>query len=72
VNDPTLLADEIEARVAALPVRSTEAIRALRREYSKRLRTVPADEILTLAYELLRRKHPCGGLAACTASSPTS
>jgi hypothetical protein len=57
VNDPALLADEIEARVAALPVRSTQAIRALRREYSKRLRTVPADEIVALAGELLRRKH---------------
>jgi DNA alkylation repair enzyme len=57
VNDPALLADEIEARVAALPVRSTQAIRALRREYSRRLRSAPPDEVIALAGELLRRKH---------------
>jgi 3-methyladenine DNA glycosylase AlkD len=57
VNEPTLVADEIVARVAALPVRSTPAIRGLRREYSRRLRSAPADEVVALAGELLRRKH---------------
>jgi 3-methyladenine DNA glycosylase AlkD len=57
VNDYALLADEIEARVAALPVRSTQAIRGLRREYSRRLRSAPADEVVALAGELLQRKH---------------
>jgi 3-methyladenine DNA glycosylase AlkD len=57
VNDAALLADEIEARVAALPVRSTQAIRALRREYSRRLRSALADEVVSLATELVRRRH---------------
>jgi hypothetical protein len=57
MNDPALVSDEIEARVAALPARSTQTIRALRREYSKRLRGAPPDEVIALAGELLRRRH---------------
>jgi 3-methyladenine DNA glycosylase AlkD len=67
------LADEIDGRIRALPLRTTESIRGIRREFSKRLRVVPAAEVLAVAdalvhthrwvgYELLYC-HP-GGVAA--------
>ncbi|HTS64903.1 MAG TPA: DNA alkylation repair protein [Candidatus Acidoferrales bacterium] len=50
---------EIEARVAAMPVRNAPALRALRREYSKRLETSPPEEVAGIAAALIahRRVH---------------
>jgi 3-methyladenine DNA glycosylase AlkD len=70
--DVHALADEIDDRVRALPAPSTEAIRRVRREYSRRLRSAPAEQVLALALALVERQrwvayelvgqHP-GGLA---------
>jgi 3-methyladenine DNA glycosylase AlkD len=49
------LADEIDRRIRALPDRSTESIRGVRREYSKRLRGAPAEDVLALALALVGR-----------------
>jgi len=43
------LVREIEARVAAAPVLNAPALRALRREYSKRLTALPAAHVVRLA-----------------------
>jgi hypothetical protein len=70
--EPAALADEIDRRIRALPDRSVEPVRRVRREYSIRLRSTPAVDVLALAvalagrqrwvaYELLHH-HP-GGLA---------
>ncbi|HTP32315.1 MAG TPA: DNA alkylation repair protein [Candidatus Acidoferrales bacterium] len=58
MNAATLVA-EIEARVEAMPVRSAPELRALRREYSKRLRTLPASDVVRIAAALIanRRVH---------------
>ncbi len=70
LSDPSALAAELVARVRALPEPNTPAVRAVRREYSRRLRAAPPDLLLELArvlvcdygwrsvpYELLRH-HP--------------
>jgi 3-methyladenine DNA glycosylase AlkD len=66
------LAAEIDRRVRALPEPSTATVRGLRREYSKRIRPAPAEQVLALALALVDRQrwvayellafHP-GGLA---------
>lgn len=50
---------EIEGRAAALPLRNTPALRALRREYSRRLRDLPAPDVVEIAAALIahRRVH---------------
>jgi 3-methyladenine DNA glycosylase AlkD len=47
------LAKEIAKRLRALPSSKTEAVRAVRREYSKRLARVPAAFVIELAMRLL-------------------
>ena len=47
------LAAEIDTRIQALPVRNSPNVRAVRREYSKRLMNAPADFVLALATTLL-------------------
>ncbi len=47
------LADEIIARLHALPDSKTEAIRALRREYSRRIARTQPQEVLALGLRLL-------------------
>jgi 3-methyladenine DNA glycosylase AlkD len=70
--DGEAIAEEIDRRIRALPGRGVEPVRRVRREYSKRLRAVPAGKVVALAlalvewhrwvgYELLYH-HP-GGLA---------
>lgn len=54
---PRALADEIGERIRALPWRTTEPIRALRREYSRRLRLVEAGAVVEVA-SLLARSLP--------------
>jgi len=58
MNAAALVA-EIEARVEAMPVRNAPALRALRREYSKRTRALPAADVVRIAAALLthRRVH---------------
>lgn len=65
------LADEIDARIQALPVRNTPHVRAVRRETTKQLKDAPRDLVLALvktlvhthgyrgtAYELLAYHKP--------------
>jgi 3-methyladenine DNA glycosylase AlkD len=67
------VAAEIERRIRALPVPSTEAVRRLRREYSRRLRAAPPEQVLAVALALVDRQrwvayelvaHHPGGLAS--------
>jgi 3-methyladenine DNA glycosylase AlkD len=53
--DSDALADEIAGRIRSLPVHTTTALRAVRREYSRRLASAPAVEVVQLALSLLRR-----------------
>lgn len=50
---PGALAKEIDERIRLLPDASTASIRRVRREYSKRLRTLPATEVWAVAEALL-------------------
>ena len=54
-DDVDRLAAEIHAAVEALPVRNTPQQRAIRREYTGKLKGASAGFVLTLAWELLRR-----------------
>jgi 3-methyladenine DNA glycosylase AlkD len=49
----TAIAREIQARVEALPALKTQAIRAIRREFSKRLANEEPDFVMKLALQLL-------------------
>src|SRR5712692_11561918 len=51
------LADDIITRLALLSERNTESIRALRREFSKRLSNAPPDFVFRLALQLPKRKE---------------
>jgi hypothetical protein len=74
--DVHALAAEIDDRIRALPAPSTEAVRRVRRDYSRRLRSVPPEQVLALALVLVDRRrwvayelvsfHP-GGLACLDA-----
>src|SRR5690242_17904397 len=44
-------AADLAAEIAALPKRDTPSIRAVRRRWSQRLKSAPADEVLALARE---------------------
>ena len=55
VVDARALAEEIDERIRALPDRSTEPVRAVRRAYSRRLRDASAAQVLDLATALLDR-----------------
>jgi len=51
------LAADIDARLRALPSRKTEIVRAMRREFSKRLANAHAGVVIGLALELLERPN---------------
>jgi len=51
--DIAALVAEIEARVEGMPVRSAPALRALRREYSKRMEAAPAREVIEVGAALI-------------------
>ena len=55
----TALVAEIESQVEAMPVRNAPALRALRREYSKRIKAASAAEVVRIAAALIdhRRVH---------------
>ena len=44
---------EIETRAEALPVANVPALRALRREYSKRIRLLPAEDVVKISAALI-------------------
>lgn len=69
--DAEALAGEIDRRIGQLPEQTVEPIRAVRREYSERLRGAPAELVLDLALALVGRRrwvayellyHHAGGL----------
>jgi DNA alkylation repair enzyme len=71
--DADALADEIDDRILALPQAGADAVRRVRREYSKRLRTAAAEDVVAVAFALLDRHrwvayelihHHPGGLDA--------
>jgi len=51
------LVEEIEARVGALPVRNTPALRNLRREFSKRTASLSPQDVVRIATELIARRR---------------
>jgi 3-methyladenine DNA glycosylase AlkD len=51
------LVAEIITRLALLSERNTESIRALRREFSKRLSKAPSDTVVDLSLQLLKREE---------------
>jgi 3-methyladenine DNA glycosylase AlkD len=51
------LADEIAAAIEALPERNVPTMRAVRREYTKRLKDAKPREIVALAKELYRQRR---------------
>src|SRR5258708_1955586 len=53
--DPAPLDAEIAAQIQALPDRATDPMRAVRREFSHRLRNAPPETVLALARRLLAR-----------------
>src|SRR4051812_1165887 len=76
--DAEALATEIDLRIRALPEQTTEPMRQIRREYSRRLRGEPAAEVLAVAQALVGRQrwvayellyHHPDGLASLTIES---
>ncbi|PYS37037.1 MAG: hypothetical protein DMG14_22680 [Acidobacteria bacterium] len=51
------LVAEIESKVDAMPVRNAPVLRALRREYSKRLKNASAREVVEIAAMLIERRR---------------
>ena len=51
------LVREIETRVACMPDRNAPTLRALRREYSKRIAARPAREVVEIAAALIARRR---------------
>lgn len=48
---------EIESRVARMPVRNTAALRCLRREYSKHIESESAQQVIEIAAALIARRQ---------------
>jgi 3-methyladenine DNA glycosylase AlkD len=55
--DEEELAGEIDGRIRELPESTVESIRGVRREFSKRLRELPAERVLGLAMALVGRQR---------------
>jgi 3-methyladenine DNA glycosylase AlkD len=58
LQDTERLAGEIDSRLAALSSRTTEAIRAIRRQYSERLASAKPSFIIRLSLRLLNQPDP--------------
>jgi 3-methyladenine DNA glycosylase AlkD len=56
MNIAALIA-EIEAQVERMPVRNASALRALRREYSKRIEALAAADVVNIAAALIDRRR---------------
>jgi 3-methyladenine DNA glycosylase AlkD len=54
------LANEIDRRIQALPEQSTEPVRRVRREFSKRLQGEPPEDVLALGEALIDRHRWVG------------
>ena len=52
-----VLVEEIEARVDEMPVRNVPVLRSLRREYSRRVKGLPAENVVKIAGALIARKR---------------
>ena len=55
VADVAALADELDRQIRALPEQTVEAIRAVRREWSRRLRQASGRDVVALALALVGR-----------------
>jgi 3-methyladenine DNA glycosylase AlkD len=55
MEDPRAVAAQIAKEIRALPVRNAPNVRALRRRYSRQLRSAPAGFVLDVGRELLAR-----------------
>jgi 3-methyladenine DNA glycosylase AlkD len=51
------LVKEIEARVDDIPVRNVPVLRSLRREYSRRVKALPAEDVVKIAAALIARRR---------------
>jgi len=56
-DNPENVADEIRARLLLLSERNTQSIRAVRREFSKRLSNAPSDFVFQLTLLLLKNER---------------
>jgi hypothetical protein len=56
-DDEQALAVEIDRRVRALPDQTVGPIRGVRREYSRRVRSAPAERVVGLALALVGRQR---------------
>jgi 3-methyladenine DNA glycosylase AlkD len=57
LDDDEALAVEIDRRIRGLPDRTVGSIRGVRREYSRRLRSAPAEQVIRLALVLVGRQR---------------
>ena len=55
IREAEMLEGEIVHRISSLPLRNTENVRAVRREYSKRLAKSPPESVIDLAVRLVDR-----------------
>jgi 3-methyladenine DNA glycosylase AlkD len=53
----TSLIDEIIRRISELPVQKTEPIRNIRKDFSKRIQCLPPQEVVRLAFELIKKSE---------------
>lgn len=53
----TALVEEIEQRVEGMPVRRVPLLRALRREYSERIKTLAGKDVVKIAEALIARRR---------------
>jgi 3-methyladenine DNA glycosylase AlkD len=51
------LVAEIEAQVQSMPVRNASSLRVLRREYSKRIEALSAEDVVNIAAALIARRR---------------
>jgi 3-methyladenine DNA glycosylase AlkD len=55
--DPDTLATEIDQRIRALPDQTVQPVRAVRRAWSRRLRSAPPEAVVALAVALVDRQR---------------
>ena len=55
--DPDTLATEIDREIRALPAQMVQPVRAVRRAWSRRLRSAPPDAVVALAVALVDRQR---------------
>ena len=55
--DPIAVAGEIDREIRALPVQSAQPVRAVRRAWSRRLRSAPAEAVAGVAMVLVHRQR---------------